>query len=488
VLQIIPTQTAILFLLNRNAVFFIRDLDLIFYGYTAETKKEDRSKEPEFTNEEMMVGAGPGAARECDVESYSAQGLRQSMEDAHLIADVDGGKLFAVFDGHGGPTVAKWAKDGLKEKFEEVRSTETSDSAALAKALVDLDKDISEKDDTFYVFGINGTLLVKDVQGSTAIVGYVKGNKLSVANLGDSRLLVIGADGSIKFATMDHKPDNEKERIESAGGEVVHGRVNGILAVSRSLGDWKYRGTDNVKLVSNEADKKDIELENGDIVLLACDGLFDVMSNEEVGQFVVDPLREKSAQETLRSLIMEAFKKGSTDNISGILYEHRGSGAGDDVNRQNAGPISGNTMSGAGAGTILSSLLGASAFPRVRAAASSANTFVKDNKKMATFGGLAALLAGGAGMYGFTQRIHHISDRLSREIESLRMELSAKEALSPEYMQALARKQSPFSGRARRVLQLRSSLNRMILLRRLAGLLAGVGVVGTGWGGSHYLF
>ena len=58
------------------------------------------------------------------------------------------------------------------------------------------------------------------------------------ANAGDCRAIIANNDGSVVELSNDHKPENEKERIEKAGGNINDNRVNGIIAVSRAIGDW----------------------------------------------------------------------------------------------------------------------------------------------------------------------------------------------------------------------------------------------------------
>lgn len=65
-----------------------------------------------------------------------------------------------------------------------------------------------------------------------------------VANAGDTRC-VIAAKNKAKDLSHDHKPDlpTEKRRVERAGGFVEEGRVNGVIAISRAVGDWEYKNT-----------------------------------------------------------------------------------------------------------------------------------------------------------------------------------------------------------------------------------------------------
>ena len=78
--------------------------------------------------------------------------------------------------------------------------------------------------------------------GCTAVVTLVSKTEIVCANAGDSRA-VVSKKGKAKEMSIDHKPDtpSEKRRIENAGGYVEEGRVNGVLSLSRSLGDFEYK-------------------------------------------------------------------------------------------------------------------------------------------------------------------------------------------------------------------------------------------------------
>lgn len=111
-------------------------------------------------------------------------------------------------------------------------------------------------------------------------------DKIHVCNVGDSRFQIGYADNSF-HATRDHKPGDpiERERIEKAGGKVVTtdsvDRVNGILAVARSIGD-KYLK----EFVTCDPDYYEFDLTDASYILLACDGLFDVFSSQEVNDIL----------------------------------------------------------------------------------------------------------------------------------------------------------------------------------------------------------
>jgi protein phosphatase 2C family protein 2/3 len=110
----------------------------------------------------------------------------------------------------------------------------------------------------------------------------------------------VGRDDASFFTTShvvmseDHKPYNEDEyrRITEAGGYVSYGRVNGMLALSRALGDFTYKR--NGPLVSAEPDVTRVPIspshESISIFITATDGFWDVMSNAHAANTIVDLL------------------------------------------------------------------------------------------------------------------------------------------------------------------------------------------------------
>jgi serine/threonine protein phosphatase PrpC len=178
-------------------------------------------------------------------------------------------------------------------------------------------------------------------QGTTAVAvvihdqGGTRRHIISV-NIGDSRA-VLSRRGIAIDLTTDHKPNdpNEKFRVEQLGGHVDwYGmlddrtgeplldtgvfRINGNLAVSRSLGDRSER-----PFVSSEPDIKVFSILNDidEFIVLASDGLFDVMSSQEVVSFLhqkkVTNLQKQDA--LAKTLAEEAIRRGSLDNISVII-------------------------------------------------------------------------------------------------------------------------------------------------------------------------
>ena len=226
------------------------------------------------------------------------------MEDAHcakigLNDQLKDWSFFAVFDGHAGEAVSKYCADNLldailqSEDFKKsiAAGTETfgEEQIALAKSgiksgFLKLDKEMKE---------LPELVEKKDKSGSTAVCCLVSPKHFYFINCGDSRA-VLSRESKVLFSTNDHKPFNvaEKERIQNAGGSVMLQRVNGSLAVSRALGDYEYKQnedkTDCEQLVSPEPEINVIERDNAtdEFIILACDGIFDVINNEDLCTYV----------------------------------------------------------------------------------------------------------------------------------------------------------------------------------------------------------
>jgi len=198
-------------------------------------------------------------------------------------------------------------EDGMKYDCEQIK-------AALTTAFLDFDKKMKS---------------VADIatSGCTATGVLIAPNHFFFMNIGDSRS-VLCSGGRVKFATSDHKPTNpeERQRIEEAGGHVSQGRVNGQLAVSRALGDFELKHRDDLdstkQLVSPEPVLDVIERNQSDdnFIAICCDGIFDVMSNDDLIDLVSKRIPYHRNLSTLCENVADfCCHKGSKDNLSVVL-------------------------------------------------------------------------------------------------------------------------------------------------------------------------
>lgn len=230
------------------------------------------------------------ASKQLKVGSSSMQGWRISMEDAHthilsLPNDKDA-SFFAVFDGHGGAKVAEYAGRHLHRRVLETEEYQQGKyDEALKRGFLGLDEEMLADEE-----------YKDEMAGTTAVVVLMKNNKLICANVGDSRA-VLSVTGAEEPLSYDHKPANESEarRIMNAGGWVEFNRVNGNLALSRALGDFIFKRNDGLpaeeQIVTASPDIMSHEItDETEFLVLACDGIWDVMSNQDVVDFVRDRL------------------------------------------------------------------------------------------------------------------------------------------------------------------------------------------------------
>jgi serine/threonine protein phosphatase PrpC len=156
--------------------------------------------------------------------------------------------------------------------------------------------------------------------GSTAITALVRGRTLWVANAGDARAILVSGSTAIAMSE-DHKPNRESERrrITQAGGTVVFmgcWRVNGVLATSRGFGDRELK-----KVVSAEPEIRHRTLTEGDdYLVLASDGIWDVLSNQIVAEIVA---RAGGCRAAATAVTEEALRRGSMDNVTAVVISLR---------------------------------------------------------------------------------------------------------------------------------------------------------------------
>jgi len=218
--------------------------------------------------------------------------------------------LFAVLDGHGGDSCAHHAREHLPAKLMEQMRSKRPLGDAMKRALLACDEDFLK-----FASGCQA--------GSTACVVLCTGEgSLLCANVGDSRAVMMRADGVALALSNDHKGSSPEEvaRIVQAGGYVVGGRVFGQLAVARALGDADLKTEVSGALVA-DAEILQVDLQTGDeFVIIACDGLWDTVDNQTACEFAkvrLDSGEKPSA--VADALAKEAISRGSTDNVSVII-------------------------------------------------------------------------------------------------------------------------------------------------------------------------
>lgn len=267
--------------------------------------------------------------------------------------------FFGVYDGHGGSQVAKYCSErmhmALVEELKLLKDDMVDDSLrdtqhmqwerVFTSCFIKVDEEVggrvsrSSSSHGADLSSYTSEPVAPETVGSTAVVVVICSSHIIVANCGDSRAVLYRGKEAIALS-VDHKPSREDEyaRIEASGGKVIQWnghRVFGVLAMSRSIGDrylkpWIIPDPEVMFLPRAREDE---------CLVLASDGLWDVMSNEEACEVArrrillwhkkngATPTQERgqgvdpAAQAAAEYLSMLALQKGSKDNISVIVVD-----------------------------------------------------------------------------------------------------------------------------------------------------------------------
>ena len=236
----------------------------------------------------------------------SEQGMRSRMEDTHMLRrDLhQAGDLFGgVYDGHAGSFAAQYTADTLHLRFAGALEQRLDPEQAFVRAYEQVSAELASQE-----------------SGTTAVTFYLRGDLLIAANAGDARL-VIADSASVRQPTRDHRVDDakERERVEESGAAVRGAYVmrdGAGLMPTRSLGDEFFKPVGVIATPDVTTERLG---EDDRWVVAACDGLFDVMHNQEVAATVNET---DGAREAADALYREAlvYRMG-TDNLTVIVVD-----------------------------------------------------------------------------------------------------------------------------------------------------------------------
>ncbi|CAI4335738.1 CDG_1a_G0008660.mRNA.1.CDS.1 [Saccharomyces cerevisiae] len=245
--------------------------------------------------------------------------FRRTMEDVHTYVKNFASRLdwgyFAVFDGHAGIQASKWCGKHLHAIIEQnILADETRDVRdVLNDSFLAIDQEINTK-----LVGNSGCTAavcvlrweLPDSVSDDSMDLAQHQRKLYTANVGDSRIVLFRNGNSIRL-TYDHKASDtlEMQRVEQAGGLIMKSRVNGMLAVTRSLGDKFFDS-----LVVGSPFTTSVEITSEDkFLILACDGLWDVIDDQDACELIKDITEPNEAAKVL---VRYALENGTTDNVT----------------------------------------------------------------------------------------------------------------------------------------------------------------------------
>lgn len=268
-------------------------------------------------------------------------GGRPEMEDGFVVVDCFAGKkksaFFAIYDGHGGRQCVDYITAHLHENLLfELQQPNTEVHEAFVQCF-------QKTDDSMLQSGITQSgctaccCLLQEQEESSGL----SGRQIWTAHLGDARAVLCRGGLAVRLTSMsDHKATDlvETKRVIEAGGFVNNDRVNGMLAISRAFGDHQLKAPAQPRdIVSHVPDITATDLTEQDMfVIVACDGLWDVMEDQESVNLVLQGIRElmnlvpKNGQDHLahrrsmaeilsRMLVEEALARGTSDNVTCLM-------------------------------------------------------------------------------------------------------------------------------------------------------------------------
>lgn len=268
--------------------------------------------------------------------SCEMQGWRPQMEDAVVCAPKlitekgNAAALFAVFDGHGGSEVSACVAELLVERVSTSLATSESSADGLRLSVLDIEAELRKNN-------VHGRW---NLMGCTAAVALLTPDSVTVVSVGDSRIFKC-RNGRCVPLTRDHKPESprERRRIEAAGGSVEKFgpcyRVDFCLNMSRALGDFHFKDPGlppDQQKISPTPDVAVVDIDEQDeFIVVACDGLFELMTWDSVCDYVHQRIRSTPLNKIAEGLLdaccspnMLATGGRGTDNESVVIIKLSG--------------------------------------------------------------------------------------------------------------------------------------------------------------------
>ncbi|XP_070507330.1 protein phosphatase 1L-like [Chironomus tepperi] len=296
----------------------------------------------------------------CCAGGVSFQGRSNTMEDTFkVIPNIKGTdvSIFGIFDGHAGEFASKYACDiimpCISDKIANVLSLIEQKSTKLniennnVNVAVKVEEEFNISDTEAYITHdnkinyelllnneiLNGDKILNERLSKAAlfcgttfclVLVDITNKTIICANVGDSRAVLCNTKGNAVQLSYDHKPNNpdELKRIQENGGYVTNKegcwRVSDVLATSRSIGDYPLKLK---KVIIATPDFQIMKYKDfrffPKFIILATDGVWDVISNQSACDYVKEKIKEQHCG--AKSLVKKAYARKSEDNISAII-------------------------------------------------------------------------------------------------------------------------------------------------------------------------
>lgn len=156
-------------------------------------------------------------------------------------------------------------------------------------------------------------------------MAYFVNRSLLVANAGDCRAVLSRSGVAIEMSE-DHRPcrASERKRIESVGGYVDDGYLNGQLGVTRALGNWHIKGLKEGERGGPLSAEPELRLttltKEDEFLIIGSDGIWDVFMSQNAVDFARRRLQEhNNVKICCKDIVNEAKKRGATDNLTVVM-------------------------------------------------------------------------------------------------------------------------------------------------------------------------
>lgn len=235
------------------------------------------------------------------ISAAEFKGRREYMEDTILIKTIQNDiKVLSVFDGHAGDSVSLMCKNRFTDIFEYNMFIRNMNNA-LKNTYKTLNTFAEESPFT----------------GATAASVVIKDNHFWVANCGDTEVVGILKSNTAIVLSERHKVIDELDRLQgickvTKSNKFDTFRINNTLNIARAIGDAYQPSVISVPAVSDHS------LSNFKFIVIASDGLWDVLSPFDVKNIILNN-QDSNPEVILKTLIQTAYDNASSDNISIIL-------------------------------------------------------------------------------------------------------------------------------------------------------------------------
>ena len=217
-------------------------------------------------------------------------------------------------------------EDVYYNKEIDIHFEDNSESPSYKKKLLNSENNININ---------NANNFIANEMGTTANIMLIKNGVIYLANVGDS-LSVMYKNRKAYNLNKEHQliiPE-EKERVLKSGATIVGYRINGMLNLTRAIGDLKFKSNPNLKrheqsVIAVPEISKIEDIDDIDFIIMGCDGVWDCVKRQMVCEFVDKEIRE-NPDKNLSDILKVIFDRCvspvwgvvlGTDNMSCIIIQ-----------------------------------------------------------------------------------------------------------------------------------------------------------------------